>query len=379
MKKLLLSLLLVLGVSCSNTKSIGERWSTERIWQWYDSNEWFVGTNFNPSYSINQLEFWQAETFDIQAIDRELGWSAAMGMNIHRVYLHNLLWDKDSEKFLDRVDEYLEVADRHGIKTMFVLMDDCWNPVAKAGKQPKPQRHRHNSGWLQSPGAEILGDTTRHNELEPYVKGVMSRFADDERVACWDVYNEPGNVNSLGDFPKYEVKENKHIFTLALLKKVFRWAREVNPSQPLTSGVWAGNVNSWGDPANLGELDKFMVENSDFISFHDYGGNMDDLRFKITQLQKHNRPIICTEYMARTTGNTFQKVLPILKEYNIGAINWGFVSGKSNTIFPWASWNEGYTVEGDEPELWFHDVLRADGTPFDQAEVDFITEITNRK
>ncbi len=153
-----------------------------------------MGANFNPSSSINQLEFWQEDTFDPETIDRELKWSADLGMNLHRVYLHNLLWKQDSIGFLNRLENYLGLAQKHKIKTMFVLLDDVWHPIPKLGVQPEPVPHVHNSGWVQSPGAEILGDTTRHHELESYIKGVVGHFADDNRVLVWDVYNEPDNV-----------------------------------------------------------------------------------------------------------------------------------------------------------------------------------------
>ncbi len=379
MRKIMTLLASILVVACSATKSEkknGTRWTEQQAWEWYNSNDWFLGANFNPSTSINQLEFWQAETFDLPTIERELGWSAEIGMNLHRVYLHDLLWEQDSVGFLNRMEQYLQTADRHGIKTMFVFMDDCWGSVAKLGKQPEPVRHLHNSGWVQSPGAAILGDTTRHDELENYVKGVLTHFKDDKRIAIWDVYNEPGNANGTA----YVVESSdKHKYSLALLKKVFKWAREVNPSQPLTSGVWTTDGANWGDTTKLPALDRFMIENSDVITFHDYSADPKVMEQKIVNLKKYGRPIICTEYMARTNNNTFQGCLPIMKRHGVGAINWGLVSGKSNTIFPWESKNKDYFVEGDEPPVWFHDIFRADGTPYDQKEIDFIKSIREQK
>ena len=293
---------------------------------------------------------------------------------MHRVYLHNLLWDQDSTGFLKRVEQYLAVADSLGIKTMFVLLDDLWHPVPRLGKQPEPVPHVHNSGWVQAPGAEILGDSTRHDELEDYIKGVISKFADDERVAVWDLYNEPDNVADREGRAHLEVK-NKHIYSLALLRKVFGWAREVNPSQPLTSGLWQGDIENWGEPDQLPDVDRFMVENSDVISFHAYDGDMNRVRKKIEELKSYNRPILCTEYLARGGGNTFQNVLPIFKEHKVAAINWGLVAGKTNTIYPWNSWNSTYT---SEPSVWHHDVFRKSGEPYDQEETAFIKNITSR-
>ena len=149
-----------------------------------------------------------------------------------------------------------------------------------------------------------------------------------------------------------------------------RWAREVNPSQPLTVGLWQGNHKLWGTPGALRPLERFMVENSDVISFHAYD-EPEIVKEKIVELKKYNRPLLCTEYMARTNGSTFEKILPILKENQIHAINWGFVSGKTNTIFPWSSWN---TPFASIPKIWFHDVYRTDKTPFSEQEIEFLKQ-----
>ncbi len=351
-----------------------ERWSKEKAWEWYNQYEWLAGCNFNPSTAINQLEFWQEESFDPETIDRELGWSADLGFNLHRVYLHNLLWVQDSPGFLKRLDDYLSLADKHHIKTMFVLLDDVWHPIPKPGKQPYPIPHIHNSGWVQAPGAEALGNMARHDELKGYIQGVVARFANDERVICWDVYNEPSNVAGQPERKELEVKD-KHIYSLALLKKVFAWCRAVDPSQPLTCGVWKGNVDHWGKPDSLPPLDRFMIEQSDVISFHGYDSSTEMVQKKIDQLKTYGRPILCTEYMARTNNNRFDNMMPLLKKNNVAAINWGFVSGKTQTIYPWKSWDQKVTAE---PEIWFHDILKVDGTPFSEDEVKLIKKMNGK-
>jgi hypothetical protein len=364
-------LILIIGfIQCeSNSKySIEKRWTEEKAWQWQDEFGWRAGTNFNPSTAINQLEFWQEDSFDLETIERELAWSSELGMTLHRVYLHNLLWDQDSIGFLQRLDAYLQKADQFNIKTMFVLLDDVWHPVPKLGIQPDPIPHVHNSGWVQAPGAEILGDSLRHDELKNYIKGVVNHFANDKRVIAWDLYNEPDNVATQPGRVDLEVK-NKYSFSYALLKKTVKWAREVNPSQPLTMGLWKGEVSHWGILDSLRPLERFMIENSDIISFHAYEGDPEIVSKKIELLKGYNRPLVCTEYMARTNGSTFEKILPILKENQVGAINWGFVAGKSNTIYPWSSWNESFD---SVPKTWFHDVYLPDKTPFSDKEIEFI-------
>ena len=370
-------------IQCQKSPSLvaDYRWTEERAWQWHNENGWMVGTNFNPSTSINQLEFWQEDTYDPETIERELEWSAELGMNMHRVYLHNLLWDQDSIGFLERVDNYLNISESKNIKTLFVLLDDVWHPVPKLGKQPEPIPFVHNSGWVQAPGSEILGDSSRHDELKNYVKGVISHFADDKRVVGWDLYNEPDNVassdpenlvnniNFRGLNRGPEVKE-KHIYSLSLLKKIFMWAREVNPSQPLTVGLWKDS-EKWNDIDSLSAIDRFAISNSDVISFHAYG-DLEETMKKIEDLEQFNRPLLCTEYLARGEQNTFQIMLPLFKEKEIAAVNWGFVAGKTNTAFPWSSWQ----VEFDSlPKIWHHDIYLPDKTPYDEKEIAFLKDI----
>jgi hypothetical protein len=323
------------------------RWSKEKANAWYAKLPWLAGCNFNPSTAINQLEMWQADTFDPKTIDRELGWAAGMGLNTMRVFLHDLAWEADPDGFKKRLDEYLKISDRQGIRTLLVLFDDCWNQHPRIGKQPAPKPGVHNSGWVQSPGSASVTNPKTWPRLERYVKDVVGTFGKDERVLFWDLYNEPGN-NGL------DAK------SLPLVEAVFRWARAANPAQPLSVGVWYGNK----------KLNDYQLAASDVITFHNYN-KADDLQRQIGQLKKLGRPVICTEYMARTRDSRFATHLPIFKDEKVGCYNWGFVSGKTNTIFPWNS-KEGTP----EPKLWFHDILRADGTPFDAAEVALIKKLT---
>lgn len=348
-----------------------ERWSEAKANQWYGQQPWLVGTNFGPSNAINQLEMWQQETFDAETIERELALSASIGMNTHRVFLHNLLWEQDSAGFLNRIDQFLTIAERHGIKPMLVLFDGVWHPVPVLGIQPKPIPHKHNSGWVQSPGAEYLADKNHYPKLERYVKGVISRFADDGRVLMWDLFNEPDNDNS-GSYPELELAD-KYDPAFDLLKVAFKWAREVNPSQPLTAGVWRGIIGTDGMASEEPDaISMFMLQNSDIISFHTYE-HPEIVPERIRYLQRFNRPLVCTEYLARSRDNTFENLLPLFKEHRIGAYNWGFVAGKTNTIYPWDSWDSVYVAE---PGLWHHDIFRNDLTAYREAEVAGIKELT---
>lgn len=342
-------------------------WSIEKAQSWQKKHKWLVGCNFSPAYAINELEMWQADTFDPAAIDRELGLAQSLGFNSARVFLHNILWTEDSSGFLKRMDTFLKIADKRHISVMFALFDACWNPFPKAGTQPAPRPRVHNSGWVQSPGLETLANPDRYDSLKPYITGVLKRFRNDRRICAWDLFNEPDNDNASAYGP-VELRD-KPRYTLALLQKEVLWAREVNPSQPLTIDVWYG---AWDDPSKLNPMQAFSLDNSDVVSFHSYG-KPDELKLRIADLRRLHRPLLCTEYMARPQGSTFDPCLGILKAEGVAAYNWGFVSGKTQTIYPWDSWTKTYT---EEPPIWFHDIFHAGGIPYRPAEVAYIRSIT---
>lgn len=338
------------------------QWTKKQANDWYAKQPWLVGANFVPKSSINQLEMWQDETWDPGQIDRELGWAQGIGMNTMRVFLHDQLWTKDPEGFRKRIDEFLVIAQRRGIKPLFVLFDSCWDPDPKLGPQHPPIPGVHNSGWVQGPGLPGLRDKSRYPAYKTYVQGVIRAFANDDRILGWDLWNEPDN-----DASQYPNQEGKEPLVRAMLAQVFQWARDADPSQPLTSGVWLGE--DWRPNGKSSPMEKLQLTQSDVISFHDYNWP-ETFEGRIKQLLPYGRPILCTEYMARGNGSTFDGSLPIGKRYNVAMMNWGFVDGKSQTRFPWDSWQRPYTLQ--PPTVWFHDVFHGDGKPYRQAETDLI-------
>jgi len=350
--KLILTLLFLFLVAQADAQQARAVWSAEKANEWYQHQGWLRGSDFIPSTAINQLEMWQAETFDTATINRELGYAEGIGLNCMRVFLHHVAWDVGKDGFKDRVNQYLSIANRHHIITIFVLFDDCWNEAYKSGKQPVPKQGIHNSGWLRDPGKLYYDDPALVNELEVYVKDILQSFKSDERILCWDLYNEPGN----SDYG------NK---SLPLLQDVFLWARRVNPNQPLTAGVWNPKLN---------DLNAYQLANSDVISYHNYE-NEKQHQLVIDTLKKYGRPLLCTEYMARLRDSRFDNIMPILKANNIVAINWGLVSGKTNTIYAW----DTPMPNGEEPKVWFHDIFRKDGTPYDPKEIALIKSLTGKQ
>lgn len=346
-----LVIIVCLFVSCCHVDSeegyeSNGRWTKEKAREWGEHTGWRSGCNYIPATAVNQIEMWQKSTFDPGTIDKELGWAEELGFNTMRVYLSSVVWRHESESFKKRIDRFLEIADRHGIRPLFVFFDDCWNPHSRIGPQPAPKPGIHNSGWVRDPSDDLRADTVAlFPVLEAYVKDIMTTFGDDDRVLWWDLYNEPGNRG-------YNIK------SLPLLKNVFRWAREVKPSQPVSVGLWY-----YGCP----EMNAFQIENSDIISYHNYLDVQSHAHF-INFFKIFERPVYCTEYMARRNGSYFQTIMPMLKENGVGAINWGFVAGKTNTIFAW----DDPHPDGLEPPVWFHDIYRQDKTPFDTVEIKTI-------
>jgi len=355
-----------------------KKWSIEKTNQWQEENPWLVGANFIPSTAINQLEMWQADTFDPETIDRELGWAEDLGFNAMRVYLHDLLWLQDAEGLKNRINQYLEIADHHHIRTMFVFFDDCWHDSPKPGKQPVPEPGIHNSGWVQSPGIEVLKDPSQWARLEEYVVDIVTTFGQDERVVLWDIYNEPGNtllpslnlpllprvMKILGQFIKHYLNSRP---SRRLLESAFNWARSANPQQPLTAGLYCfiGTLDT--------KLNDVSLALSDIVSFHFYH-ELETMSEFVDELRKADRPLICTEYLARSSHCTFDTHLPYFKERNISCFNWGLVSGKTQTIY---SWTDHYP-NGEEPPIWFHDIFHKDGSLYNEEEGALILSLTGK-
>jgi hypothetical protein len=351
------------------TASTGQRWTAERAHAWYDALPWLVGCNFTPSTAVNQLEMWQADTFDPETIDRELGWAQALGMNTMRVFLHDLAWEADADGFADRIDRYLAIASARGIRTLFVLFDDCWHNNPAIGPQPAPRPGVHNSGWVQSPSDGVIDHPETWGRLEAYVQGLLRRFGSDERVLAWDLYNEPTNLFLVDQALPPE--QRKAAMTAAAQRRAarmpahlrlfdltFEWAHGAQPEQPLTAGAWIRDKS----------LNERMIAVSDVVSFHFYG-DLAGMEERVASLRRHGRPMICTECIARTIGGRIDEQFEALKRERVGVYTWGLVNGKTQTHIAWSP-------DPSHAGVWFHDLLHADGTPYDPDEAACIRRLT---
>lgn len=319
---------------------VDPRWPAAKAWAWYGEQPWLVGCNFVPSSAVNDVEMWQKESFDAETIDRELGWAHDLGFNSVRVFLNYAVWEADAAGLKQRLDHFLSIAAKHEIKVMPILFDDCFKPEPKVGSQEAPEPGVHNSQWVASPGESRVRNPQAWSQLEKYVKDLVSTFGQDRRIVFWDLYNEPTR-------------------SLELVEAAFRWAREAKPSQPLTTCLY-------GPPP----MRQRIAELSDIVSFHNYGP-LPGLKAEVARLLAEGRPVVCTEWMARTGGSRFETHLPFFKENKIGCWNWGLVAGRTQTYFPWGS-----PKGAPEPALWFHDILRRNGEPCSELETRFIKGVT---
>lgn len=357
-------LLLATAVSCrqekkqTNSSRHYVRWTVEEISEWYGRQGWLVGFNYIPSNKVNQLDMWQVESYDHAIIEKELTMGEELGFNVVRIFLHDMVYAQDPEGFKNRFADFLSMADHHGMKVVPTFFTNGGKEERRRlGKQPEAIPGTHNIHWARTPGQAIALDPSKYGPLKKYVQDFVSAFAEDDRILCWYLYNEPWN-NSI-----YQKKDVPHkVNPYNLLKSVFSWARECGPTQPLTACMYMESCPT----------DAFLGENADIITFHCYKGP-EKMREWIDKLKFFERPVMCGEYMGRPVS-TFKEEMPILKENNIIAINFGLTAGKPGFYNQWNS-----APSDTIPAVWFHDILTADGKPYDKEEVEFIKQMTRNK
>jgi hypothetical protein len=341
------------AVFSTQAQKPGTQWSTEKAWQWYNSNEWICGFNYIPANAINYTAMWDKTSFSPETIERELALAETTGFNAVRVVLQFIVWENDPKYFRETFAKFLSICTRHKIKVMPAFFDDCvfgTNIDPSLGKQPEPFEGWYAWAWSPSPGHTMVNDTTTYPRLEKYVKDVIGAFKNDPAVLAWDMYNEPTN-SGLGKK------------SLPLVRSVFKWGREINPSQPLTIAVWNNNQ----------ELNNVINANSDIITFHNYG-TREAVEKMIQTLKEQKRPIICSEWLNRPRGSTVESVLPLYFAEKIGCLHWGLVNGKTQTDLPWGH------RPGDGPytRIWQHDLYTEDFKMYSPYELELFKSFISK-
>lgn len=350
-----------------------DRWSEADANAWWAAKPWVCGFNFLPSTAVNFLEMWHRDTFDKATIERELGWAREIGFNAFRINLHYLVWKHDRDGMLQRFDWVMDVAHRLGIHTVPCLFDDCGfgGSDPEYGPQPDPVPGVHNSRAVASPGRALLVDREAWPGLERYVTDLVRTFRDDPRVMFWDLYNEPGNRMIFEAAGARHYEPDVADQSLELMLSAFAWSRSEAPSQPLTVAAWTTKSDGANDEPYQTLIDRRALDLSDIVTFHAYR-DTGHVRRILQDLARFRRPMLCTEWMARTVGSRIADQLDLFKDRKVGCFQWGLVQGRTQTYLPWpANLVEDHGGHADR-SVWFHDLLDRTGRPYDPAEIEKI-------
>ncbi len=347
-------------------------WSEEKAWNWYNNTPWLRGCNFMGSDCANRIDQWQEMGFEerLAVADRELKLAAETGFNTVRLVLEFIVWEQEHDGFMERLDRYLSTAYQYGIRSMLVFGNDCMPPKDEFYRPLKlgPQvydwgyhggRKHSQHDRLAQMGYHLLDEPELAVRHYAWVREIMEVYKDDPRVVIWDLYNEAGN----------SLRENT---SFPHVKEFFRIAREINPSQPITSCLHKKLFRN----SQMPEMEQFILENSDIISYHNYSSYEDNIKI-IKHLKSYGRPVIVTEWLGRCLHNTVQELFPLFYLEKIGCYNWGFVAGRYQTYEPWnGTWTDYDNGKADHVDFtkWFHDLYRPNYRPYDPKEVKLIKE-----
>lgn len=347
-----------------------QHWTPERAQNWWMQQEWGCGFNYLPRTAVNWLEMWQEETFDSATLQQELKWAQGYGYNALRTNLPFTVWEHDRDGLINRIDHFLSIASSNGLAVMLTLLDDCAfsGDEPFIGQQKPPVPGVHNSQGAGSPGREKVLNPECWPQIEAYVKDIVGHFRHDPRIQIWDLYNEPGNSGVFVGAPKGMAYDARlEFYALSLMVNVFAWAREVSPVQPLTVAAWHVPDRNDCREAFTHPIDVAALHLSDVTSFHAYVDAREQRQI-VSRLSVFQRPVLCTEWLARHIGSDMADTLPLFKEKDISCYHWGLVQGKTQTWLPWPD----IAHHPENTGLWFHDVLMADGRPYHEEEMALV-------
>lgn len=353
------------------------KWSKERAWEWYNARPWIRGCNYMSADCANRVDQWQEYGFEerFETAAGELKLMAELGYNSIRIIPEFIVWKKEHDGFTERFERYIELAAQNNISCMIVLGNDCCPPKEEALKRMRLGEQQVDWGYhggrrisqhgrFDGIGYSLLDDPEYTEKYYEFVREIVGKYKNDERVIMWDVYNEPGNSRRSG-------------ITLPHLEKFFEIIRDIDPIQPLTVGIWSQST----ELENLTEAEKYGLENSDIISYHNYNSYENNVR-ELRLLKKLGRPVINTEWLNRCGGNSVEEMFPLFYLEKIGCYNWGFVAGKYQTYEPWNGIWDGYKENPEAFEhfdftKWFHDIYRPSHNPYNPKETELIKRFCN--
>ena len=305
----------------------------------------WVGANYTPAGCVNAVQLWHE--FPAEVIQRELAAAKEhFGITSLRVYLHNIPFDAEKDRFLQRIEEFLALCDRHGIKPGFVFFDDCWNHEGITLRSRPPVKGRHNGRWAACP-QDVQRTEEKLPELKRYIQDVVRAHRRDGRVLWWEIYNEP---------------RMKSDYSARLRKLGYRWAKEVGPIQPV--------ICCWDDSPE-----------TDVVDAHNYGNN-----FSAWDRQADLNPrkgTVFTEAGARwfaprrSNGEPIEVIDWLQRRKAAGKyvpgvyLCWELMVGNSNCRWYWG------TKDGTpEPTIPWCGLMWPDCTPVSLAEAEAVRHYT---
>jgi hypothetical protein len=353
---------------------MNRKWTEKEIWEWYNARPWITGCNYIPSVAINGIEFWQeyrhGEIF--REVGKEISLAASIGFNSFRLVFPFVIWQHNREIFFRHIDEFFDLCSHHNITVMPVLFGDCCVPKNKykpghLGPQPEPIPG-YFGGSVLTPfdgTSEIGWNPTDESEMKPimeeYIRSLAKKYGKDNRIIIWNIWNEAGNSNR-------ETRSQKDI------ENIFTWFREEDVDQPLTADIWCGGIDNpdgyLSKPGIYTEIEKYVANLSDIITFHYYGDYIHTRKF-IEILRGYGRPIINDEWLHRPMRSLIQTHLPLFKRENVGSYMFGFVNGKTQHNFVWEFLKNRKDMDVD---LWMHDIFYDNFLPYDEEEIRVIKE-----
>ncbi len=349
------------------------QWSAESANRWYEKLPWLRGCNFIGSDCANRFDMWQSYRAreKLLTAERELALCQELGFNTVRIWIIFEAWLNEPEFFMEMLESYLTLCADHKLSVMLCLTNEEDLPrgefEAFEGRKVGEQEYAlgyHQGRFPESPkaAARPRWHYAQSPKLAPafwqMIREIVTRYAEDERILCWNVYNEPGAALDEACVP--------------ILERMFQVVRSLDPSQPLTADVWRGlGDNDWP----LHREEAIALQNSDIISFHNYQPFPEFCK-AVDQFRTHGRPLFCTEWLHRICHNEVRDTYPLMYIANIANYCWGFVVGKTQTNEPWELTWEQY----ENPDIptdydftkWQHDLFRPSLRPYDPRETELI-------
>ena len=349
------------------------QWSAEKANRWYGKLPWLRGCNFIGSDCANRFDMWQSYRAreKLRTAERELALCRELGFNTVRLWIIFEAWLNEPEFFMEMLERYLTICAENGLSVMLCLANEEDLPQGEFGefecRRVGEQDYAlgyHQGRFPEPPetAARLKWHYAQSPELAPafwqMIREIVTRYAEDERILCWNVYNEPGNA--LGEA------------CVPILERMFQEVRSCDPIQPLTADVWRGmGDDDW--PEHREEA--VALQNSDIISFHNYEPFPAFCR-AVDRFRTLGRPLFCTEWLHRICRNEVRDTYPLMYLANIANYCWGFVVGKTQTNEPWEMIWEQY----EDPHIhtdydftkWQHDLFRPNLRPYDPRETELI-------